>query len=157
MLFPVPAPAPTQIDRELEFWLTDRAPQAEWVLADELRRVVERTPGWRLRLDALPPGIADIGGGNLRVRDPLFGDLRRLAAVTDAGYAVLPLSVAAVADTAASAAGGFATALQLTVALADARSGRVVWLGSVRGEGAADSEARRAASVAEALARALLR
>lgn len=156
MLLPVPAPAPAQIDRELQFWLTDRAPQAEWLLPAELQEVVDRSPGWRIRLDALPPGVVDTGGGDLRVRDPLFGDLRRLAAVTDAGYAVLPLRIRAVADTAIDPEGPTTSALELTAALAEVRSGRVIWFGAVRGEAAPEGDARRAASVAESLARALL-
>jgi hypothetical protein len=155
MLLPVPAPAPAQIDRELGFWLTDRGARTTWLLPDELREVVQRSPGWRVRLDALPPGIADEGGGDLRVRDPLFREILRLAAVTDADYALLPLQVG-VADAAPDLAARGA-ALQLTAALAEVRTGRVLWFGTVRGEPAPEGESYSVASLAEALARALLR
>lgn len=147
MLIPVRAPAPAQLDAELAFWLQDRAAATDWVLPDELQRVADRTPAWRLRLDALQRPIMDMGG-HRRVGDPLYGALRQLGAVVDADYALVPLGVGETADTAG-------VALSMAVAVVDIRGGRVVWLHTAHGE-RNSARATAVASVAEAVARSLV-
>lgn len=148
MLLPVRAPAPARLDPELAFWLTDRAPATDWVLPAELQAAADRAPAWRLRLDALQRPVADLGAGDRRVRDPLYGALRQLGAVVDAHHALVPLSVTELDDSAG-------VALALRAALVDIHGGRVVWLHTVRGE-RNPSRAAAVASVAERLARALV-
>ncbi len=148
MLLPVKAPAPGQLDAELAFWLTDRAPDADWLLPAELQAAADRAPAWRLRLDGLARPVVDVGGGDRRVRDPLYGALRQLGAVVDANVAVVPLSVAESTDSAG-------VQLALATAVVDIRGGRVLWLHTVRGERNPDRGAA-VASVAETLARFLV-
>lgn len=147
MLIPVRAPAPARVDAELAFWLQDRAGATDWVLPDELQRVADRTPAWRLRLDALQRPILDMGG-HRRVGDPLYGALRQLGAVVDADYALVPLGVGETADTAG-------VALSMAVAVVDIRGGRVLWLHTAHGE-RNSARATAVASVAEAVARSLV-
>lgn len=148
MLLPAQVGSPAQLDAELAFWLTDRAVYTEWRLPAELQRTVDRSPAWRVRLDALPRRVVDTGGGDLRVVDPLYGTLRRLGAIEDTHAALVPVSVR-------RAVVGEEVWLELTAALVDIRAGRVVWLGTVRGSEAGTEDAA-VASVAEALARALV-
>lgn len=148
MLLPARAGDPEQLDRELEFWLTDRAPATDWVLPAELQAAADRAPGWRLRLDALPRRVEEVHRGELRVRDPLYGNLRRLGAVVDANYAFMPVAWVEAPDTAGVAG-------VLTAALVDVRGGRVLWMHTVRGEPSAGRDAA-VTSAAAALARSLL-
>lgn len=141
---------PTQgepgLDAELAFWLGERAPMTTWVPPERLREVVARSPGWRLRLDALPPGFTELRGTR-RVSGQLYDHLRRLGAILDARLALVPYA-SPVVDSAG-------VALQMTGVLVDVVGGRVVWHGTVRGDPAAPGERPSPASAAEALARAL--
>lgn len=154
MLLPAQVGSPAQLDAELAFWLADRAPHTTWLLPDHLQRTVDRSPAWRVRLDALPRPLTDTGGGKLRVADPLYGALRRLGAVEDTNVALVPVHVRPVPG-ADGAPGGADAALELTAAVVDIRGGRVVWLGTVRGAPGA-SRGAAVAAAAEALARALV-
>lgn len=128
MLLPVRAPAPEQLDAELAFWLTQRSPTTEWLLPAELQAAADRAPAWRLRLDAIQRPIVEVGAGDRRVRDPLYGALRQLGAVVSSDYALVPVALAEVADSAG-------VQLALVVAVVDIRGGRVIWLHTVRGDG----------------------
>lgn len=130
MLVPALAGSPDQVDPELAFWLEDRAPETEWILPGKLQAVADRTPQWRLKLRNVPRTVVDLGHGNRRLADPLYGNLRQLAAVLDAGYALVPMDV----RTGTNAGGSVAV---ITAAFVDVRGGFVVWLGTVEGEGAA--------------------
>ena len=146
MILPVQAPAPGQIDAELAFWLADHSPATDWVPPAELERAVRRSPALRLRLDALPRPVAQVGGER-RVLDPLYGALRQLGAVVDADYALVPLDTQIATDTAG-------TTVTLAVALVNIRGGIVVWLHTLAGE-PGDDPGAAAASAAEKLARML--
>ncbi len=121
---------------------------ADWIMPAELHRAIERTPGLALKADGLPVDMflrAQVD----RVGDPLYGHLRRLAAITAADLALLPVQ----------ARGGEPDAVgksQVSIAatLINARTGRVYWFGIV--EGSSGSGAAGAlASASEALARAV--
>lgn len=148
MLLPVRAPAPEGLDAELAFWLTDLAPATDWVLPEALQRVADRTPAWRLRLETVQRPISDIGGGDRRVRDPLYGVLRQLGAIVHSDYALVPIAATESSDSAG-------VELSLALAVVDIRGGRVAWLHTVRGD-RNPSRAAAVTSVAEAAARALL-
>ena len=148
MVLPAQVGSPAQLDAELGFWLTDRGEHTIWLLPDALQRTVDRSRAWRVRLDALPRRVVDAGGGDLRVTDPLYGVLRRLGAVEDTNVALVPVAARPALDSAG-------LALELTAAVVDIRAGRVVWLGTVRGD-AAESDEASVAAAAEALARALI-
>lgn len=148
MLLPAPAPAPGQLDAELAFWLGDGSPTTDWVLPAELQAAVERAPAWRLRLDTVQRGIVDVGAGDRRVLDPLYGALRQLGAVVDSDYALVPMSVAERADS-------LGVELAVAMAVVDIRGGRVLWLHTARSAGNPE-RAAAVASVAELVARSLL-
>jgi hypothetical protein len=148
MLLPARTTAPGQLDEELEHWLTGRAEATDWVLPAELQAAADRSPNWRLRLDAMPRLITGTRRSDLRIRDPLYGNLRRLGAIIDANYAFMPVAWGEAADS-------LGVVGLLTAAIVDVRGGRVVWLHTVRGEPSATADAA-VASTAEALARTLI-
>lgn len=147
MLLPAQAPAPGQLDAELAFWLADRTPTTDWVLPETLQRAADRAPAWRMRLDALQRPVAELGGGDRRVRDPLYAALRQLGALVDSDYALVPIRAVEGADSTG-------VRVDLAMAVVEVRGGRVVWLHTVRGEGNPTVDAA-VASAAEAVARTL--
>jgi hypothetical protein len=114
--------------------LKARAPEVTWVLPDELRRVARRAPG-------IAPAPDQMGTAILfhptkqqpeQVPDPLRSELRTLAALVGGGrYALIP---AGLTFRRSKASGGVATA-ELTIVLADVRTGRVGFRTVARGEG----------------------
>lgn len=149
MLLPVRVPAPEGLDAALEEWLTELHPTTEWLLPAELQAAADRAPAWRLRLSAIQRPVADVGGGDRRIVDPLYGALRQLGAVVHSDYALVPVAVSEAADSAGPQ-------LELTVAVVDIRGGRVLWLHTARGEGNPDAGGA-VATVAEVVARSLVR
>lgn len=129
---------------------------AEWILPADLRRAVERTPGLELSADALPVDVflrAEVD----RIGDPLFGLLRRMAAVTGADLALVPVEArpgAAQADAAEAGAASSLRRVEIAATLINARTGRVFWFGVVDAE-SAGGDAGALAGAAEALARAV--
>lgn len=151
MLLPVRVPAPETLDAALETWLTDLHPTTEWLLPAELQAAADRAPAWRLRLSRIERPVVDVGGGERRIIDPLYGALRQLGAVVDADYALVPIAV-----TATDPAGVAGERLEMTVAVVDIRGGRVLWLHTARAEGNPEADAT-VATLAEAVARSLVR
>lgn len=144
----LPSQGQPRLDPELAFWLAERAPRTTWILADRLQSAVDRSAGWRVRLDALPPGFEEVRGRR-RVSGELYGHLRRLGAMLDTRLALIPYPAPApVADSAG-------VALEVTGVLVDVVGGRVLWHGTVRGEPAAPGSEPSVAAAAQALARAL--
>ena len=136
------------LDLELAYWLEDRGPRVRWTFPAELREALRRNAMLRIDIDALAVGsfhraqVKNIG-------DPLLGDLRRLGAVVDARWAVVP-----VAATWVERADG--ARVEVAVAIIDTVGGRVLWYGIMAGEPAPVGSREGAASAARAVARALL-
>ncbi len=151
MLVPALAGSPDQVDAELAFWLQDGSPDTEWILPDELQAVADRTPQWRLKLRNDPRTVVETSPGHRRLADPLYGDLRRLGAVLDANYALVPINVRR--GVAADSMG--AMAATITAAFVDIRGGTVAWLGTVEGKARGGNGEGAIAAAAAALARAL--
>lgn len=152
LLFPLQAGADagSEVDAELHFALREAGPSVEWLAGAELDEIAGRAG--RLGADPrnLPVGIFEMGEVE-RVGDPLFGAFYRLAAMTDASYALLPIS----AQTRTDANGRARTSLN--AALLDPRSGRVLWQGIVEGEPGEPGSPVVVASMAERVAGRLLR
>jgi hypothetical protein len=135
-------------DAELAYWLAERAPRVHWSFAPELRRALERNAMLNIDVDALAVGsfhraqVRNIG-------DPLLGDLRRLGAVIDARLALVPVAINYIER----ADGGRGEA---ALALIDTYGGRVLWYGVLAGEPGAAGETETAASLARAVAHALV-
>lgn len=142
---------PGAADAEIAFALEERSGErVRWVLPREMREMLRRSPGLPMRIDGLPVDMFLRGEVN-RVGDPLYGHLRRLAAMTEADLALVPIQVR-------YRAGDDATpsAVEIAAALIDARTGRVHWFGIVEGEPGARGDPRTLASAADALARAVV-
>jgi hypothetical protein len=147
MIVPARAGEPRALEAELVFWLTERSPGTEWVRPAEVEDAVASIPA-RFALDA-PRRLIEERGDEIRLADPLYGDLRRLGAVLEADLALVPLGTRIVTDSAG-------VTVELTAALASIRGGRVLWLHTVR-SGPVESVGDGVAGAVEALARTLIR
>jgi hypothetical protein len=137
------------LDGEIAFWLGDRAPGVRWVFPPAIDHALARAP----MLDIQPRRLQVASFHRAQVRnigDPLFGDLRRLALLFDARYALVPVSTA---WSGADETGR----VEITAALIDTEGGAVLWIGAVAGEEGAVGSAAVRVSAAEALVRALVR
>lgn len=140
------------VDAELAFALRDRGAGVTWIFPPRLQEALDRSPGLGGRIRGLPVGV--FGAGEVRrVGDPLYGDLRRVAALVDADVALIPVRAWPWA-TREGAEGG--VRVRVSTALIHVRTGRVLWFGVVEGEPGPAADAAGLASAAEALARALL-
>src|SRR5690606_41240524 len=83
------------------------------------------------------------------IGDPLFGDLRRLGALVDARYALLPVSAEFVPGPDGTGR------VELAAAIIDTLGGRVLWYGVVAGAPGSRSEPAVLASAARRLASAV--
>jgi hypothetical protein len=116
-------------DSMIAAFLTERAPEVEWVLPDALRRAARQAPG--ILADPDKMGTAVLRGQEIvRVPDPLRSQLRNLTGVVGDRYAFLPTVLAYFA----TAEVGVARA-ELVVVLVDVRNGQVGWRTIARGEG----------------------
>jgi hypothetical protein len=133
------------LDREISFWLAERAPRVNWVFPDELERILARSPSLDIDLHALAVGsfhhaqVRNIG-------DPLFGNLNALGALTNARAALVPVAAAWGADSTGLGAA------HVSLALIDNRTGRVIWFGVTSGEPGTEGSPEVAATAAESIA-----
>ena len=134
---------------EVSFAMEQRQVGVEWILPEEIRRRVRGTPGLDLAADGLPVGDF-LRVEVRRVGDPLYGYLRRLAAITGSDVALIPVQARF-----RPAAEDAEPAVELAAALLSARTGRVYWFGVVEGVGSGPGDVRALASAAQALARTL--
>ncbi|HUP89044.1 MAG TPA: hypothetical protein VM100_06840 [Longimicrobiales bacterium] len=134
------------LDTEIAYWLKELSPKTRWFLPELIDRAVARSPGLNVRPHELSVGIFQQAQVK-RIGDPLFGDIRKLAAVFDAEIAVVPIAAEYVGRTRETATLQIATAvIELD---ADVR-----WFGVIAGtEAGVDSQAA-VASAAQAFARA---
>ena len=134
---PTVPPGSVAADRPTLFRWTDsllldgaqaRAPEVSWVTPTELRRIARRAAG-------LVPNPDQMGQSIMRswsltsVPDPLRSNLRKLLAIANARYALIPASLILSADST-----GALTA-SMAILLADTRTGRVVWRSVAKGSG----------------------
>ncbi|MGD2067659.1 MAG: hypothetical protein PVI57_03165 [Gemmatimonadota bacterium] len=152
---------PGDAEAELTFALEGRAPGVDWVMPDELRRAAEGSPGYDVLVEGLPVGVFERAEVR-RVGDPLYGYLRRLAALVDARAALIPVSVRyRPADPAESRDEPDPTTapapgrVEASAALISVVNGRVLWFGVAGGEPGSRSDPAALASALDALARAL--
>lgn len=138
-------------DDELAYALRSHGEGVGWILPAELRQLLARSPGLDVRLDALPVGVFLRAEVN-RIGDPLFGYLRRLAALSDSDIALIPIEVRARPESQSAGA-----AVEIAAALLSARTGHVFWFGIVDGDTGTPEDPAAVASAAEALARVLVR
>ncbi|HEU5171338.1 MAG TPA: hypothetical protein VFU46_12410 [Gemmatimonadales bacterium] len=121
--------------------LEARAPEVTWVLPPRLRQIARRNPGMVPEPDQM--GQAVLRAPKLkRVPDPLRSGLRSLVSFTGGRYAMVPAALAFARDTSG------AVRADLSLALADARTGTVAWRALTWGVGASAEEALAAALAA---------
>ncbi len=139
-------------DGEITFALAELGGRATWVTPDQQMDALARQPS----LEVFPyllsvDEVRREGKGLRHVRDPLYGEVRVLAALFDARYAVLPLEISYESNPPDQGGGG---QLAVLTVILDARSGTVVWYGTVRGDGAQPpASAGALASLAQVFAR----
>lgn len=147
MIVPVRPGEPAGLEAELTARLTERGAATDWVVPEQVRRTVEQNPASGFDLGA-PRRLVNLGAGQLRIQDPLYGDLRRLGAILDAGFALVPLGTQERTDS-------LGVAVDLAAVLVSIRGGRVLWSHTARGGPTASMEAGAVAAAAS-LARTLI-
>jgi hypothetical protein len=111
-----------------------RSPEIQWIPPADLRRMARRGAGIVPDPDKLGQSIMRTWSLTI-VPDPLRSNLRRMVSVAGGGrYVFIPASLIFRADST-----GWLSA-DLSVVLADARTGRVVWRSLAKGDGATASE-----------------
>ncbi|MBK6422060.1 MAG: hypothetical protein IPI38_06045 [Gemmatimonadetes bacterium] len=114
--------------------LLARGPEVKWVLPAELRRVAHRAP-------AVAPDPDRMGQSLLRARqledvpDPLRGQLRTLMALLGGRFALVPAAIQFLPESTGT------MRAEVSMVLADARTGKVVWRTVTWGTGATPAEA----------------
>jgi hypothetical protein len=134
-----------QLDAELSYWLRERAGRVRWILPETIDRTLARTPAMDIKPRALDVAVFRRAQVR-RIGDPLFGDLRRLAAILDARLALLP--VAAEFKPTSGAEGR----IEVALALIDTTFGDVVWFGVLAGEAGTPDSPGIGASAAQKIA-----
>ena len=121
--------------------LQARGPEVTWVLPPQLRKIARRSAGFVEDPDQM--GQAILRAPNLtKVPDPLRSSLRGLVAVVDGRLALIPASL------------GFGpepngqVRADLTLVLADCRSGKILWRSLAYGRGGSPDQALNAAVAA---------
>jgi hypothetical protein len=139
-----------QLDPELSYWLRERAPRVRWVLPEAIDRALARNPAMNINPRALDV-VAFRRAQVRRIGDPLFGDLRRLAAIFDTRYALVP--VAAEFKPTSETEGK----IEIALALIDTTFGDVTWFGVIAGDPGAPDSPGVVASAAQRVAGMLSR
>jgi hypothetical protein len=137
------------LDAELAYGLRERGRDVAWIATAEVEEVLARSPALQTRTRGLPVGLF-VQAEVQRIGDPLFGELRRIAALVDAQAVVLPVQA-----TLASAPGEDPR-IRLWTALVDVRSGRVPWFAVLEGGAFPAGDPRALVSAVDEVARSLL-
>lgn len=136
-------------DAELAYGLRQRGRDIAWISAAAVEERMARSPGVPARTRGLPVSVflqAEVD----RVGDPLYGELRRTAALVDAEVVFLPVQASL------EAAPGADPRVRFVSALIDVRTGRVGWFGVLEGGAFPSGDPRGLASAVDEIARTLL-
>lgn len=136
----------SKLDAEIAYWLPQVAGNTRWILPASVQRAITRSPTLGIDIQNLAVGSFQRAQVK-RIGDPLFGDLRKLAAVFDARIAVIPVAAAHVGPSSTDARA------QIATAVIDALDGTVIWFGIIESEADVRGDAA-IASAAQAFARA---
>jgi hypothetical protein len=121
--------------------LQARAPEVTWVLPPRLRQMARRNPGVMPEPDQLGQSILRSSKFK-RVPDPLRTGLRSVTSFTGGRYAMVPAALVFARDSSG------ALRAELSIALADTRTGAVSWHALTWGMGGSPDEALNAAVAA---------
>ena len=134
------------LDAEIAYWLPESAGRVHWVLPDAIDRALARSPG--LNIDTRNLAVQSFRRMQVRrIGDPLFGDLRRLGAILDARFALIPVAAEFRPTT------GDRGRIDIAAAIIDTERGDVVWFGVVSGEEGTAGDAAVTTSAAQSFAR----
>lgn len=133
------------IEAELSYWMPEHAHRVQWVLPDAVERAASGSAALQISVRDL--SVRDFQRARLeRIGDPLYGDLRRIGAVTDARLAFLPIGAVWIPEAAGSGR------VHIAAALIDTMGGRVLWYGVAASSVGDRNDPGVAASAARALA-----
>jgi hypothetical protein len=118
-------------DSVLGDMLTSRSPEVTWVLPPELRQAARRGVGVASDPDQMATSLLR-SSGLRQLPDPLWSQMRTLAAIAGDRYVLVPASLIFLPAT-GGATGGQA---EMTLVLADVRTGAIGWRTVARGDGA---------------------
>lgn len=118
--------------------LTERSPEVSWVLPADLRRAASRAPGILSSPDQMGTALLRSPEAE-RIPDPLRSQMRSLNGVAADRYALVPAALLFV-----ETPDGLGQA-ELTLVMADVRTGLLGWRTVARGTGADPWEALRVA------------
>jgi hypothetical protein len=134
-------PALLRADSLIGQSLENRAPEVPWVLPPQLRKISRRAAGFVDDPDQM--GQAVLRAPNLtKVPDPLRSSLRGLVALTEGRMALVPASLGFGPESDGT------VRADLTLVLADARNGKVLWRSVAYGRGRTPDQALKAAMAA---------
>lgn len=140
--------AVSQADREIAFALAERRSRAAWVLPERQAATLRRRPSIEVNPHMLSVDQVRREGSDLkRIEDPLYGEIRLLAALFDTRYAVWPFEFYYV-----EAEGEHDGRVAVRALLLDARTGDVLWQGSIFGDDGPPTSPGALASTAQAFA-----
>lgn len=132
------------LESELAYWLPEHAGRTHWVLPDAVVRAAAGSAALQVNVRDLP--VRDFQRSRLQsIGDPLYGDLRKIAVVTDARLALLPIGAVWIPEI------GGGGRVHVAAALIDTMGGRVLWYGVAAGDAGALDDAAVVASAARAL------
>lgn len=134
------------LDTEIGYWLTQNKAAATWTLPPAIERALQRSPGLDVDPHNLAVGLFQRARVE-RIGDPLFGDIRKIAAVSDAQLAVIPVAAEFVGASEQTAHLEIATAIIKMDA-------DVLWFGVIAGTEHGANSGAAIASAAQAFAQA---
>ena len=152
MVFPVQirTGVPGDATPEIVFALRARGTEINWIFPDELEAHLARAPAVDSAVRGLPVGIF-LSAEVQRIGDPLFGQLRRLGALSGSDIALIPVAVRAGAE----GVGG-TSVVEIAATIVNVRDGRVIWFGIVAGRPGSVADFGPVASAVESLVETLL-
>jgi hypothetical protein len=131
-------PALLHADSLIGEGLQGRGPEVHWILPPELRKIARRSAGFVDDPDQM--GQAVLRAPRLtKVPDPLRSSLRGMVALVGGRLALVPAALGFGPEP----NGGMRA--DLTLVLADARSGKIVWRSVANGRGSSPDQALKAA------------
>ena len=152
MVFPVQIRegVPGDASPEIVFALRARGVGVDWIFPDELEAILARSPAVDTSVRGLPVGIF-LGAEVERIGDPLFGQLRRMGALSGADIALIPVAVRAGAE----GVGGVSV-VEIAATIVNVRNGQVIWFGIVASRPGSVADFGPVASAVESLVKTLL-
>ena len=150
LVFPVQiqtaVPQGVMADAELAHALRSNGEGVSWTYPEDIEELLARSPGVRIEMRNLPV-LMFLQAEVRRIGDPLYGNIRRAAALAGAEVALIPVELSY----------GYQASYTLAATLINVSTGRVLWYGVVPGQPGEPDSPGTMASVAEAVALVLMR